>query len=281
MLFDAALCGLPDLSEKVRDAIARCVGRASELGPLGQALATVLGLWRHDRLLGSAHSPTLGALITSATTRVLWLAEGIHGGPAPANLGRVSALAAVRDALLHAGQELGLDREAPLALAHRLAVDQTVPPDLRGAALGFALSLGVAGEPSAAARGAARPEVLGDWLTGLFALARETLLAGDGEAGDPAGPTLLAVLDETISTMTEHDFLVALPALRQAFGFFPPRERETIARRLLDRRGVRASARDLLRVSVAPELLAQAAELEARVDELLAGEGLIDVEKSA
>ena len=68
---------------------------------------------------------------------------------------------------------------------------------------------------------------------------------------------------------------MALPALRQAFAFFPPRERERIARHLLARRGLVGSARSLLRLAATPELLAEARALEARVDELLVREGLV------
>jgi hypothetical protein len=85
---------------------------------------------------------------------------------------------------------------------------------------------------------------------------------------------VLAVLDEMIVGLSENDFLIALPALRQAFEFFPPRERETIARRLLERRGVRGSARALLRAPRDPMLLAEARALEDKVDRLLAAEGL-------
>jgi hypothetical protein len=86
---------------------------------------------------------------------------------------------------------------------------------------------------------------------------------------------VLAVLDEMIGGLSEHDFLVALPALRQAFEFFPPRERETIAQRLLERRGVRGSARSLLRGGGRdPMILAEARALEEKVDRLLTAGGL-------
>jgi hypothetical protein len=82
------------------------------------------------------------------------------------------------------------------------------------------------------------------------------------------------VLDEMMTALAEDDFLVALPALRQAFEFFPPRERERIARRLLDRRGLRGSARALLRTPADPLVIAEAKALEQKVDRLLAAEGL-------
>jgi hypothetical protein len=110
------------------------------------------------------------------------------------------------------------------------------------------------------------PATLGDWLAGLFALAREEVLGEEH---------LLGLLDELLAAMAERDFLVALPALRQAFEFFPPREREVIAQRLLERRGVAGSGRALLRLAMPAEALAAARELESHVDGLLTREGLL------
>ncbi|MEV0407036.1 DUF5682 family protein [Actinoallomurus sp. NPDC050550] len=295
VLFDAALCGQADRSERIAGTLAAGIAAASEVGALGRVLGTVLGLWRHDRLLGTAGSLLFGTVIGECVGRVLWLVESVRGGPAPADLERLHALAATRDALLHAGGPLGLDRDAALGVAGRVSASTDAPPDLRGAAFGLAWRLGGTADPVRAVHGVAAPKTLGDWLAGLFALARDevladesgedTLSAGDvearGEPGPgtsqtgPGGPGLLGTLDELISGLPERDFLVALPALRQAFEFFPPREREMIARRLLDRRGVRDSARALLRTPADPLVIAAGMDLEDRVDRLLTAEGLI------
>ncbi|MZE80740.1 hypothetical protein GTY57_28435, partial [Streptomyces sp. SID5475] len=133
--------------------------------------------------------------------------------------------------------------------------------DLRGAAFGLARALGTEGRP-AAAMAEFGPDVLGDWLAGLFAVSRDDI-------GD-----LVGVLDRTVGGMSEGAFLAALPALRQAFAFFPPRERERIAGRLLELRGVRGSARALLRTSGDPMAPAAARALEERVGTLLTRYGL-------
>ncbi|MES9609843.1 DUF5682 family protein, partial [Actinomadura sp. NPDC000929] len=148
----------------------------------------------------------------------------------------------------------------------RVAAGSGAPPDLRGAAFGLARVLGDASDPARAMRGAAVPATFGDWLAGLFALARQEVL-------DP-GAALLGVLDELVGGLSEEDFLIALPALRQAFEFFPPRERAAIAQGLLDRRDLRGSARALLRAPEAPLLTAEALALDARVDKALAAAGL-------
>ncbi len=175
-------------------------------------------------------------------------------------------MTAVRDALRHAGPPLGLDVHAALGVADRIAACQDAPPDLRGASLGLGWSLRGAAtvDPARAVRGAFVPASAGDWLAGLFALAREEVLHTGG---------MLELLDELVAAMSDHDFLVALPALRQAFGYFPPRERHLIATRLVELRSG-ASAWDLMRLEAAPELVAAGMALDERVDAALRREGL-------
>lgn len=272
VLFDATLCGLDELSEQVLERAAGLVACVTELSGLGVLLATTLGLWRHDRLFGAAGSPALASVIASSTTRALWLVEGIRGGPAPADDGRLHALVAVRDVVVHAEAIIHTPRDAVAAVFHRSAASDR-PPDLRGAAVGMAWVL-AEGEPGSnesldsAVRGAALVATLGDFLAGLFAIAREQVLAG-------ADPGVLGILDEVLSSMHEDDFLVAIPSLRLAFSWFPPREREAIATRLLERRGVKGSARSLLRLAADPSVLAHARAVESRVDDLLEREALL------
>jgi hypothetical protein len=273
VLFDAALCGLDDLAERVVADLGRLVGGINDMAGLGDLLATALGLWRHDRLLGTAGSPALARVVDAATSRALWLVEGIRGGPAPADDARLRAIVAVRDAVIHAEPVLGLDRTAVLgAFLRSTGLDR--PPDLRGAAVGMLWALdearaGGGEEVERSIRGASRPDVLGDFLAGLFAVAREQVLAGPP-------PGIVGLLDEIVRRLAEPDFLVALPALRLAFSWFPPREREAIAQRLLDLRGVSASASSLLRLVAEPAMVARGASVEARVDDLLAREALLD-----
>ena len=261
-LFDAVLCGFAGMADQLGAALAAAIADARDLAAVGSALATAVGLWRHDRLLGSAGSALAGAVIAAAVPRALWLAEGVRGGPGPAELGRLAAVAAVRDALRHAGPAAGTSVEVAVGVAGRIASGVDVPPDLRGAGLGLARALGadVAWELPRAAG------VVGDWLAGLFAVAREEVLADE---------VLLAALDDVVAAMTEHDFLVALPALRQAFEFFPPAEREVIAAGLLRRRGTAGSARALLRLRADPLVVAEGQAVEAAVDRALAKAGLV------
>lgn len=223
-------------------------------------------------MYGTARSPLLAAVVDGAVGRILWLTEGTHGrsGADPA---RLTALAAVRDALRHAPGLLTVTAGDAAALALRVARDPHAPADLRGAARGLHLTLGPGSGSevdlaSATLGAAADVGTLGDWLAGLFALAREEVTA---DAGDHS---LLAAVDSVLAELTDAEFLIALPALRQAFAWFPPRERERIARRLIERRGVRGSARALLRTTADPVQLAAARALEENVTALLDRHGL-------
>lgn len=277
VLFDAALCGLDELGRDLVERAERAVATLADLGALGGLLATALGLWRHDHLLGTAGDPLLGDLVGAATSRALWLVEGIRGGPAPADAERLRAVVAVRDVVRHAPDLLRVDRDAVVATFGRCTASDR-PPDLRGASVGMAWALGTgadeeaAGRALAAVRASAHVEVLGDLLSGLFAVAREEVL-------DQEEPSLLGLLDEVLGGFADEAFLLAVPSLRTAFSWFPPRERERIAHGLLDRRGLRGSASSLLRLSATPEVLTAARALEDRVGALLTREALLSAHR--
>ncbi|MFF7754936.1 DUF5682 family protein [Streptomyces sp. NPDC007971] len=271
LLFDAVLCGIGPLCADLLAALTAQVGQVGELGPLGRILSPVLGLWRHDRVFGMDRHRVLGAVVGTAADRVFRLAEGLHGGPG-VDLAALRALAAARDALRHAPGLLSVTPEAAAEAAARISRDLRAPTALRGAAFGLRWALGVPDDPAPVVRALATAAVdtLGDWLTGLFALAREEV--AHGTAAD--GTSLVDILDGVVSALPDTDFLLALPALRQAFAFFPPRERERIAERLLQRRRLRGSARSLLRTPAAPLLMARARALEENVTRLLDRHGL-------
>lgn len=264
-------CGLDAATRQVVDAVAAAVRQVRVLDGMGSLLITATRLLRRaDAAQG------LPALVAASASRTLWLLEGESGQAAPAAPARQVALVGLRDAARHLDAGVGIDRTAVVDLARRLADDPSRPADLRGGCVGLLWSLecGTGGEAAAAARSATRPTRLGDWLAGLFAVAREEVLLDDAEDG------VLAAVDATLTRLLDEDFLEALPALRQAFAWFPPREREQVAALALLRRGVRGSASSLLRASVDPVLVATARAVEHRVEDLLVREHLLAGEPS-
>ena len=269
LLAEATFIGIDQLSARVLGELGALVGREPEFGKLGQAQQRLLALYRHDTLLGAQGSPALGGVLEAAFERGLWLFEGITGPTAPADAALIGAVVALRDSLRFTAAKLRLDANLARATMQRKVADAQTPPALRGAALGYLWSLAAFGDHAtaegvaiSALRRAALPTTLGDFLAGLFALAREELVAETESA-------LLGTLDELLGDLSLEDFLIALPALRMAHAYFPPRERERIAERVLVLHGKPGvAARGFLKLSSDTETLSTARLLEARVDDL-------------
>jgi len=106
-------------------------------------------------------------------------------------------------------------------------------PAVRGAALGLIWSL--RGQPPELLEAVHGVAELGDFLWGLFRLAREEVL---GQI-----PLLRAIHDQLIA-LDGQEFLRQLPGLRQAFLEFPPRQKEQLALQLAQWLGL-SNARQL------------------------------------
>jgi hypothetical protein len=264
LLAEAVFIGIGTLAERILAAVAAQIVAETSLGTLGEALGHLLGLWRHDTLLGSAGTAALGTILEAAFTHGLWLVEGLRGATLPADAGCVGAMVGLRDTLRHGEGRLTVDRRPAFDVMQRRLDDPDAPPAIRGAALGFLWSMGgfastADAETSAVAavRRASRPETIGDFLAGLFALGRE-------EVRRTAG--LVAAVDSVVVGMADEEFLVALPPLRLAFGFFPPHEKEALAEQILARRGgASIDPRALTRPNVDSTIAAAGMALEAEV----------------
>lgn len=289
VLGEAAFTGIDALTDALTDAVVERVTAAlaheSSLGDLGAALHLLFDLFRHGDLVGAKNAPALARVLEAGFDRGLWLVEGIAGAEAPADGGHLHALVALRDLARRGPPALTLPLSRAEGVMRRRAVDAEAPPALRGAALGWLWSQGALGDApdpqgerdeaedaeahaARALRGASRPSTLGDFLAGLFALGRDEVLAA---------PSLIGVLDEVIQGMNEDDFLVALPSLRFAASWFPPKERERLARVVLGVRGEDpALAGAMLRLPERPETMLAGHALDARVAALALRYGLAD-----
>ena len=277
-LREAALVGIGSLATRLASDARRAAGLEPSFAELGDGLAVLVALHEHDVLFGAKDAPLIGEAIAAAFDRGLWLFEGIEGAAGEPD---VKGALALRDALKRAGQKLGLDGARAEAVMQRRASDASAPPAVRGAAFGFMWSVAGDVDEAMAARAvksAGRPDTLGDFLAGLFALAREEVLRAPG---------LLTVVDGLVSPMTREDFLVAIPALRMAFAWFPPREREEIARQVLELHGGEPTgAGRFVKLDVSADVTMSGMHLDAMVDALAQRFGLGDVttddeEKSA
>jgi len=271
VLAEALFVGLGALAERVIAEARAQVHDEPHLGRLGAGLSLLLALWRHDDLLGAKGAPALGAVVEAMVRRGLWLFEGRTGAHAATPREELRAVVALRDAVRHGAGALDVDPAAARAVMERRAADRAAPPGYRGAALGYLWSMRAFAEEATAQaraeraiRGAGGPEALGELLAGLFALAREEVVAAGG---------LVEALDAILAELSEREFLIAVPSLRLAFAWFPPRERDALARAVLGLRGGGRVA-SLRTLEVDAAVAVRAAALEARVDDLEARYGL-------
>lgn len=230
LLLDAALAGLTELAWALRQRVTELTRGEGDFFNLAVALGHLLYLYRHDSVLRTAGSEPVGALLREAYARALWLLEGL--GDAGDREGQViDGVAAVRDAFERCELALDLDRAELIDVLTRVGADPARGGGVRGAALGARWSLG--GSDAEAVRGQLRQftdaDRLGDFLTGLFALAREQV---------QRQPGLVLAIHEAVSGWSGDDFLHALPALRLAFTCFTPREKHHLALTLREALGL-------------------------------------------
>lgn len=237
----AAFAGLAEVGERLLRELQDAVAATPQLEPLGQALAVLHPLYRHGEWLGMAGAPLLGRVIEAAFDRALWLLEPPAAIAAGEALGHMRAVIALRDIVrahwadvADGRSPLALEPERALAVFLRKACSGEAAAISRGASLGALVSLPQAADcidahafdlAAALALLQALPaEALGDALSGLLALAREQLAQEQD---------FVAGLDALVSGFDDADFLRALPALRGAFAWLPPRERGVLAAAVL------------------------------------------------
>ena len=288
-LFDAALCGIRALTHRWLAEIAGKVAQEPALGALGKAMHRLLPLWHGDVLFGfddsrrpasggsvNRGSNELGAVLTACFDRALWLFEGIQGKDAQLDEGHVGAVAAIRELIRHGPPDVSAMHARAHAVCERRIVDAETPPALRGAALGLLWSTRPQESDEARAvsvmKASARATTVGDFLAGLFMLAREEVMRST---------ELLGAIDTALTTMVKDEFMIALPAVRQAFSYFPPRERLTIAEGVLARfakEGERFDPHVLLSTPIDARQVQRGAAIDKAVAETAKRFGLEDAD---
>jgi hypothetical protein len=226
LLLDACLMGLDRQVAALLDRLTGLVREDSDFFSVAAALDHLLYLYRYDQALGAAGRGDIGALLRETFQRSLWLLEmlGQIQGRDQDLLRSMRALVQTFEAC---AVDLLLDRETLIEVLRRSSADDDQQPLVRGATTGALWTLKAADllQVRSDLRSCAPPERLGDFLTGLFALARETA---------QRHPDLVLSIDELLMSYDDEAYLRALPALRLAFTFFTPREKHYMARTLLE-----------------------------------------------
>ena len=247
---DATRCGLDALTQSLAAQLTAVIRDESEFARLTVALGHLLYLYRFDDTLGSAGGALYLDLLAEAYERGIWLLATLGDGSPPV----LDGVARMLDARRRCPERLVIE---PLRdVLHIAAHDRARAPSLRGAAAGGLFAIGDAEGLAIAdlVQAFARPEQLGDFLTGLFTVAREAV---------KSEPRLMLRLDELLLAFSDDDYLAALPALRLAFSFFPPREKHQLVRRMLEALGDHSAPLPALAVSAGTA--AAALSLESRL----------------
>jgi hypothetical protein len=261
LLLDASLAGWSAGFLLLRDRIVTLVRADASFPSVARALEHLYYLHRYDELVAGAVRTEVASLLTECYSRATWLLE--TQAPA-ANDETVQGLRALLHAVLTAGAVLEWDRTELLSVLHRIGNAHETPPLLRGATAGALWALGAGDLRQVLAQLPAAPEALGDFLQGVFALAREE---------SQRHTELLLGIDRLLLAFDDEQFLVALPALRLAFTYFTPREKDHLARTLLAATG-QPDATPLPELAVTAEDAARALAFESRLFRELDRHGL-------
>ncbi|HEX6099903.1 MAG TPA: DUF5682 family protein [Thermoanaerobaculia bacterium] len=252
----AALAGIRPRGGALLELLRATVRHDSSFIRVAKALGHLVYLYRFDEALGTAHRDDTGTLLRELYTRAVWLLE-TSGSAGPDEGSIVDAVQSVLHAFDLTGGALALDRHELVEVLRRVPGEPRHPAAFRGAATGALFHLRETGVDTLLqdVRGSARPEELGDFLSGVFALAREAA---------QRQPDVMTAIDAIVMSYDEQSYLTALPSLRLAFSYFTPREKHSLARSLLDALGL-AEVQPLPALDVAPQVAAEAMAFESRL----------------
>lgn len=230
-LSQAALAGLASFSQQLLGQLTLLIAQENQFSEMGQALEVLYALWRLDEISGMQSAQILQTTLCAAIDRTLWLCES-NGRPGEnefhAHLHSWQALCHIlRD--LHSGVNLpGVSLSEAVALLVRRSQTMHATALDRGAALGALMRLE---HPNASAEAALTmlaqlsPTQSGEALHGLLALARHQLTCQ---------PAFIAGFSRLLNQLNDADFINALPDMRAAMAWLPPRERGALAHQVLE-----------------------------------------------
>ncbi len=256
ILLEAALMGLDRLTEPFYQQLVDLIRDDGNFFTVTGALGHLLYLYRYDETLGTAGAQDIGGLLKETFTRGVWLLESL-GQVQGQDKALLRGVAVLLETVERCAASLELDQAELVELFQRVGADTSQTPLLRGAVMGALWTLGEAQTEQliAGVRYFAAPAMLGDYLTGLFHLAREAA---------QRQPDLVLSIDELLMGYADEEFLEALPALRLAFSYFTPREKHHMARTLFTALG-QETAEPLPELKVSPEMAARVLAFEARL----------------
>lgn len=216
---ESVLMGLEDFAEDLLKILGTIIQSESDLFDLARALGHIGFLCRHNELLKSSKT-ALHPLLREAYSRALWLLESL-GTIKERDAELIETFRITFDTFRSWYHQDEDDQAHLVDVFRRIHEDTSQTPLARGLATGGLLTEGFVDVDTVLAILDGFPNLsdIGDFLVGLFTLAREAA---------QRDPRLMQLLDRLIRESTEQDFLEMLPSLRLAFTFFTPLEKHRI-----------------------------------------------------
>ncbi|UHS59546.1 DUF5682 family protein [Agrobacterium vaccinii] len=269
-LADALFAGLLALESELTERIAAGLASSHDIRAIGATGLEVVRLYRFGEIFGEAAHKALGRLCEAVFARVMWIMEAIRNEDE--GIRAIRALLACRD-IMRDCPTPNMDISSFIAGLERCVANPEAPAALAGGAFGTLIACGkkFPDDVSGRMQRFSGPDRLGDFLSGLFALAREDI---------SKSASVIGSVTAMVEGWTDEAFLRALPSLRRAFSFFPPRERERLAGAIVRSHGgneaqAEVQAMAWMRQSTPVANQASAIALEATVARRLAEAGLI------
>lgn len=218
-VLESVLMGLEDAAEDLLITLQTIIQTESDIFDLAKALGHIGFLCRHNELLKSSRF-ALQPLLRSTYLRALWLLESL-GTIKDRDAELIETFRITFDTFrtwYHSDHD---DQAHLIDVFRRIHEDVTQTPLARGLATGGLLTEGFVDVEVVLGilEGFANLSDIGDFLVGLFTLAREAA---------QRDPRLMQLIDRLITDAIEEDFLEMLPSLRLAFTFFTPLEKHRI-----------------------------------------------------
>jgi hypothetical protein len=257
LLLDAALAGVDAFSDQFHQTLIELIRREGNFLSLARSLHHLLYLYRYDEVLGTHKQSHIAHLLAEGFQRGLWLLDSL-GTATGEEDALLKGLGNLMEAYERSQQVLTPYRSQFLQVLDRVSQDVQQLPILRGGAIAALWILGETSMPCILEilRYYAQPEKLGDFLAGLFHLARETT---------QRDLALVLSIDELILAYSDDEFLEALPALRLAFSYFTPREKNSLVNTLLQATEGDRSPAEFLTLPLGAEVATQAIAFESRL----------------
>ncbi|MEW4564785.1 DUF5682 family protein [Bremerella sp. JC770] len=265
LLVEAAKAGIETMSTTLLDKLQSLIHTETQFTKVAAALGHLTFLYHHDEAFGTAKLPQVGEILSEVFSRSLWLLELLGNSP-DVDGSLIHGMQAIRETYRRADQTLAIDHDEYVHVLSRIEQDKHKPPAVRGAAAGMLWTLGEANSEQVLGDllTFAEASQLGDFLTGLFALAREVA---------QRDPQLVQTIDRLLLEFGSDDFQSALPSLRLAFTYFTPREKHHMLTTLFESLGLK-DVRPLNKLIVNETVAAEALAMEERIFEALQHYGL-------